>query len=389
MKAPSFAIAVTALAFVAAAPASAPFAFVPAHTGESQAYRYEVDETGGPRGAVKVRQSITLAREANDRLKITVAPDDGTPTTMYAIIAADGSLSPAPVPLATRAPYATRVNAPAPAPGASAVPTVDPSLPMDRPILALPGGGQTTRTRGGAQGSGYPGGSTPGGGQQGGTYPGGGQAGGTYPGGGQAGGQSFPRVTQPSLPRNVQIVGSLIAAARGAQAPTTNGFAFSAVVGEAPRSFSAYNPSQTVAPSPAPAPAVPMTAKLTALKAGDTQIVADGNGSVVLGLGALGDGASTGGQQRRGGGGRGGQGGGIGGILIPGGGAGGSGRGQGGAGRRPQAGGATSTPATMNLHVESTFHNGVLQVARGKTTTTYTQNGANVTTTSTWLLSAY
>jgi hypothetical protein len=382
MKVSSFAVAATAFALVAgpftvavaAVPVPAPLAFVPPHAGESQAYRYEVDETGGPRGAIKVRQSMTFAREANDRLKITVTPDDGTATTVYAIIAADGSLSPAPAPLATRAPYAARVNPPAP--GASAVPTTDPSLPLNRPILALPAGGATTRTRDSAQGG----------------YPGGGQQGGAYPRGGQAGGQSFPRITQPSLPRNVQIVGSLVAAARAAQQPASNGFAFSAIVGEAPRSFSTYDPSQTVAPSPAPAPAVPMTAKLTALKAGDTQIVADGNGSVVLGLGGLGDGAAAGGQQRRsGGGGRaGGQGGGIGGILMPGGGTGGGGRGgQGGGGRRAQAGGATSTPATMNLHVESTFHNGTLQVARGKTTTTYTQNGANVTTTSTWLLSAY
>lgn len=100
---------------IATAAVSVP-AIVPALTGGSAAYRYDVDEHG-PRGDSSTHETIVITRLAGDRAVITVVPENGPPSALDAGVAPGGALV-----------AATRMPRPAPTG----------EIPLDRPLGGLP-----------------------------------------------------------------------------------------------------------------------------------------------------------------------------------------------------------------------------------------------------------
>ena len=337
----------------APAPA-APSSLIPARVGASASYHYDANETG-PQGTTSTRAVVTLTRVVNDRVTVTVTPDDAAPAASVVRIAADGSLA-----IEGGADRVARAAANA---GGS-------DIPLDRPLGGLPGD-----TRGGQAGGAAPS-----------------NGGGGY--GANAGAASYGtggavRPARPALPESVRVMVALVAA-RGAAGANAKAWPFTAGVGSSG--------------------AVPMTAHLGEPHGGELTVVADGSGETRLPSsdarvpeerrrdrprrrgrsarrcrraarrrrllpqrrpewhrpGRRSGGGVYGGGRRRGG--QGGQGGGA----------------QGAGGYAQQQG----APATVTLHVESTFRNGRLVLAHGSDATVAHASGADATTTVRWTLTA-
>jgi hypothetical protein len=277
---------------------------IPAHVGGSVSYHYDAVETG-PRGTTNTRAVLTLTRVVNDRVTITVTPDEGPATAVVARLGRDGAL---------------RADS-----GADAS-----DIPLDRPL----------------------GGFTP------------------------------VREARAAIPQSVRVLAALLAS-RPATGTSARTWPFAAAVG----------PSES---------SVAMTARAAEAHGTETTVVADGTGEVQIA--AVRDGTAT--QPRsddgtRGGGQRGG------GVFFPGGGQGGqggvygSGRGRRGGQGGGQGGGQSpggqntgsadqprTVPATVNLHVESTFRGGRLVLARGSDAATAHATAGDATTTVRWTLTA-
>jgi hypothetical protein len=326
-----------------AAPAPAPqaglpaLALVPAHVGGSISFHYDANESS-PGGPGATHAVVTLTRVVNDRVAITLTPDEGSPTAAVARIENGGGLR-----LESGSRFA---RGEAPANGGPR--TNDGDIPLDRPIGGLPG--QTGSASGG--------------------YGGRGQGTGGYGQRGQPAG-TFDRSAQRSaVPSGIVVVAALVAGR--SQAPASaRGWSFSTPAGNA---------------------FVPMTARVESLRSGVASIVADGSGEIQVASGEAavpqpqqsppgGYGGGYGGR-RRGGNGQGGYGGnGQGGY----GGNGGYGNGNGGNGNGGYAPQSSTVPATVAYHVESTFRGGRLTLARGSETTT-PHGGSQSPTTVRWTL---
>lgn len=372
------------------ATASAPL--IPARVGASVSFHYDANERG-PRGTTATHAVITLTRVVNDRVAVTVTPDDGAPTALVARVSRDGMLEPD---LSAR----TAARSDADASG----------VPLDRPIGGLPGGDSRGGSSTGSAGPGMPGGGsgTGGAGGAGGDGSGGGYggSGGGYGGsgggyGGSDGGYGrqragFGRGSAAEIPESLRVVAALVAA-RASGAAGAKNWTFAAPVGSAG------------------SPGIAMTGRLGEVRGGDTTVVADGSGDAGMAGSPNPSGSNTGsstgrgsgrsgGGRRSGGAGNGtGGGGGIGGIFFPGGGGGAGGGNPGGgapgSGRGPRGadGGAQSpdggaqrrmVSATVALHVESVFRNGRLHLARGSNTTTAHEAGGDVASSVYWTLTA-
>jgi len=293
-----------ATAALAPPPAPSPAtSLIPAHVGGSVSYHYDAIETG-PRGTTNTRAVLTLTRVVNDRVTITVTPDEGPATAVVARVGRDGALR------------ADSTDAPSS------------DIPLDRPLGA---------------------------------------------------GFAPAREAHTAIPESVRVLAALLAS-RPATSTNARTWPFAAIVQSSESS-------------------VAMTARAGESHGTETTVIADGSGEVQVA--ASRDSAATpqprndGGQRGGGvffpGGGQGGQGGQGGGVY-------GSGRGrrggQGGGGQSP--GGQSSAtadqqrtvPATVNLHVESTFRGGRLVLARGSDAATTHASGGDATTTVRWTLTA-
>ena len=105
-------------------PPSAP-SLIPARVGSSVSYHYDAIEAG-PRGTTATRAVLTITRVVNDRVTITITPDDGRAAAVAARFGRDGALRPD---------YADGRSAPGPAGGSPAAS----DIPLDRPLGGLPG----------------------------------------------------------------------------------------------------------------------------------------------------------------------------------------------------------------------------------------------------------
>ena len=90
--------AVTAFALACGAAPAAPeplappaFAVVPAHVGTSVSFHYDANESSA-RGAASVHAVVTLTRVVNDRVAVTVTPDDAAPAVAVARVQGNGEL---------------------------------------------------------------------------------------------------------------------------------------------------------------------------------------------------------------------------------------------------------------------------------------------------------
>lgn len=282
---------------------------------------------------------VTLTRIVNDRLAVTISPDEGQPTAAVARVQSDGSL---------RVDRADARRSPAASGNERGG---DPNLPMDGPIGGLPGGA------GGGQGQD--------------------QGRGQY---GQAAQYGGARVAaRVEIPAALRILSALVAARSSA----SGSWPFAVALGSGE-------------------PGVAMIAKLEKTVGSEATVVADGTGEIRIATAATQgsspqSGAGGYGRGRRGGQGQGipGQGQGIPGQGqgIPGqGGSGRGGPGQGGYGQggntAPQA--PQTVPATATLHVESTFRGGRVHVARGSETMVVHGGSASGDTTTSvrWTLTA-
>lgn|GEM_PF-6486405 len=321
------------------APASAPKpvlpspSLIPSRVGGSVSFHYDTIENGA-NGTGGTHAVLTLTRIVNDRVAITIGPDEGQATAVIARVQSDGSLR------------FDQAGARRPQAGYGAE-RVDPNLPLDGPIGGLPSGGGTT-----GQGQGQT--------QQG---QGQGRSQGQY-GRGQYGGA--PAAARVEIPAGVRILSALIAAR---PASGTGSWPFSVAFGSAD-------------------PGVAMVAKLEKAVGTEATVVADGTGEVRMAGAATATAQPADPQTGTGGYGRGRRGGqGIPGQGIPGqGGQGQGGYGQGGyaAPQVPQ-----SIPATATLHVESTFRGGRLQLARGsETMVVHGAAGGDTSTSVRWTLTA-
>ena len=316
---------------------------IPSHVGASVSFHYDAIENG-TRGAGGTHAVVTLTRVVNDRVAVTISPDEGQASAFVARVQRDGSL---------RFDQAeSRRTESANGGGRQA----GSDLPMDGPIGGLPGAG------------------TPGQGQSQGQGQGQGQGRGQY-GRAQSGAQG---AAGAEVPASLRIVSALIAARPTA---STRNWPFSVAFG-------------------ASEPGVAMIAKLQNAVATEATVVADGTGEIRVAAAVTGatqpaypQGGGTGGygRGRRGGSGNPGQG-------IPGQGGPGQGApGQGGYGQGQGQGGYAAAPvpqtvpATATLHVESTFRAGRLQLARGsETTVVHAGSGTtgDTTTSVRWTLTA-
>jgi uncharacterized membrane protein YgcG len=306
-------VAAGGIASTALAPPPAP-SLVPARVGGSVSYHYDAIETG-PRGTTTTRAVLTLTRVVNDRVTITVTPDEGPATAVVARLGRDGALQ------------ADATNAPSS------------DIPMDRPLGGLPG---------------------------------------------DARGFVPARAARVAIPDSVRVLGALLAS-RPATGTNARTWPFATVVQSSESS-------------------VAMTARAGDSHGTETTLIADGSGEVQIAAArdsAAAQPRSDGGTRSGGGQGGGGQ---RGGVLFPGGGQGGqgggvygSGRGRrGGQGGGQSPGGQTSgandqqrlVPATVSLHVESTFRAGRLILARGSDAATSHAAGGDVATTVRWTLTA-
>ena len=314
---------------------------VPARVGASVSFHYDAIENG-PNGAGGTHAVVTLTRIVNDRLAITIGPDEGQAVAVTARVQSDGSY---------RIDRTDARRAPATFGDGR---TGDPNLPMDGPIGGLPGGA------GGAGQGQYPG-------------QGQGQGRGQYGQAQYGGGSAAARV---EIPAGVRVTSALVAARTSA---SMGSWPFTVALG-------------------ASEPGVAMIAKLEKAAGGEVTVVADGTGEIRFAPATsaatqrTSPQTGTGGYGRR----RGGQG-----QEIPGqGGSGQGGYGQGGAGQgapgqggygqggyAPQA--PQAVPATATVHVESTFRGGRLQLARGTETTVVHGGASGDTTTSVrWTMTA-
>jgi hypothetical protein len=340
-------------------------ALVPAHVGGSISFHYDANESA-PGGPGATHAVVTLTRVVNDRVAITLTPDEGPPAAAVARIENGGALR-----LESGSRFARGEAA------ANDGPRTDGDVPLDRPIGGLPG--QTGSAPGGYGGSGQSTGGYGGRGQGTGGYGGRGQGTGGYGQRGQSAG-TFDRPAQRSaVPNGIVVVAALVAGR--SQAPASaRGWSFSTPAGNA---------------------FVPMTARVESLRSGVASVVADGSGEIQVASGEVAipqpqqspaGGYGGYGGRRRGGNGQGGYGGtGQGGYGGTGqGGYGGTGQGgyggngQGGyGGYDPQS---STVPATVEYHVESTFRGGRLMLARGSETTTPHGGAAQSPTTVRWTL---
>ncbi len=88
----SAALTVSAAGVATAALAPPPIpSLVPAHVGSSVSYHYDAVETGA-RGMTSTRAVVTLTRVVNDRVTVTVTPDEGPATAVVARLGRDGTL---------------------------------------------------------------------------------------------------------------------------------------------------------------------------------------------------------------------------------------------------------------------------------------------------------
>ena len=313
---------------------------IPARVGGSVSYHYDAIETG-QRGTTTTRAVLTITRVVNDRVTITVTPDEGPATAVAARLGRDGVLRPD---------YADSRSSVGPAGGG---PTSD--IPMDRPLGGLPG---------------------------------------DAPGPSRYSVAGFTRNLEirPAIPESVRVLAALLAS-RPAAGTNARTWPFAAAVQSSESS-------------------VPMTGRAGEARGSETTVVADGSGDVLIAAardgfatqprsdGSQRDGSQRGGGQRGGGvlfpgGGQGGQGGEGGGVYGSGRGRrGGQGGGQSAGGQSPggQSSGSAeqqrTVPATVSLHVESTFRGGRLVLARGSDTATTHATGGDVTTTLRWTLTA-
>jgi hypothetical protein len=332
------ALALAAGTAAQAAPAPAPqaglpaLALVPAHVGGSISFHYDANESS-PGGPGATHAVVTLTRVVNDRVTITLTPDEGSPTAAVARIENGGGLR-----LESGSRFARGEAAANGGPR-----TNDGDIPLDRPIGGLPGQA----------------GSTPGG------YGGRGQSTGGYGQRGQSAG-TFDRSAQRSaVPSGIVVVAALVAGR--SQAPASaRGWSFSTPAGNA---------------------FVAMTARVESLRSGVASVVADGSGEIQVASGEVavpqpqqspaGGYGGYGGRRRGGNGGYGGNGQGGYGGNGQGGYGGNGGNGQGGYGGNGGYGNGnggyvpqSTVPATVAYHVESTFRGGRLTLARGSETTT-------------------
>ncbi|MFN2461974.1 MAG: hypothetical protein ABR591_15055 [Candidatus Velthaea sp.] len=89
------------------------YTIVPAEPYGMSTYRYEADETGGPRDDAHTREWIALTRIQADGVKLTMSDGEGTNSMVYAVIGPDGTWrrddggtfprQPSPLPAATPA----------------------------------------------------------------------------------------------------------------------------------------------------------------------------------------------------------------------------------------------------------------------------------------------
>lgn len=272
---------------------------IPARVGGSVSYHYDAIETG-QRGTTTTRAVLTITRVVNDRVTITVTPDEGPATAVAARLGRDGALRPD---------YADARSSAGRAGGGDA--TAD--IPLDRPLGGLPG---------------------------------------DAPGSSRYSVAGFTRNLEirPAIPESVRVLAALLAS-RPAAGTNARTWPFAAAVQSSESS-------------------VPMTGRAGEARASESTVVADGTGDVLIA--AARDGFAT--QPRSDGSQRGG-------VY-------GSGRGRRGGQGSGSAEQQRTVPATVSLHVESTFRGGRLVLARGSDAATAHATGGDVTTTLRWTLTA-
>jgi hypothetical protein len=336
-------LAATTAPPIAPPPALPSPSLIPSRVGASISFHYDANENG-PNGAGGTHAVVTLTRIVNDRLAVTISPDEGQATAVVARVQSDGSL---------RVDRADARRSPAASGNERGG---DPNLPMDGPIGGLPGG-----AGGGGQGQD--------------------QGRGQY-GQGQYGGARV--AARVEIPAALRILSALVAARSSA----SGSWPFAVALGSGE-------------------PGVAMIAKLEKTVGSEATVVADGTGEIRIataappgsspqsGTGGYGRGRSRGQGQGIPGQGQGipGQGQGVPGQGGSGrGGPGQGGYGQGGYGQggnaAPQA--PQTVPATATLHVESTFRGGRVHVARGSETMVVHGGSASGDTTTSvrWTLTA-
>jgi hypothetical protein len=309
---------------VSAAPPSP--ALIPSHVGSSVSFHYDAIENG-PRGAGGTHAVLTLTRIVNDRVAITISPDEGQPSAVIARVLSDSSL---------------RFDVAEPRRAESAYGggrQAGSDLPMDGPIGGLPGAG------------------APGQGQ----------------GQGRTQSGAAPGAMRAEVPASVRIVSALVAARPSA---STHSWPFSV----------AFGASEPGIPMTAKLEkAVGTEATVVADGTGEIRVAAAATGATQP---AYPQGGGTGGygRGRRGGSGMPGQG--NPGQGIPG--QGGPGQGMPGQGGYAATPAPQAVPATATLHVETTFRGGRLQLARGSETTVVHggSTSGDATTSVRWTLTA-
>jgi hypothetical protein len=323
-------LAVSVASAAAAAPAAAPqaalpaFSLLPAHVGGSVSFHYDANESS-PRGQSSTHAVITLTRVVNDRVAITVTPDDGAPVAVLGRIENGGGL---------RIEGGSRFAGSSPA-RAGGAPSADGDIPLDRPIGGLPG--QTGSGQGG--------------------YGGRGQGQGTD--GAARAGATFERgsAQRAAVPSSITVIAALVAG-RPQAGSAAHGWSFSAPAG-ASEGF------------------VPLTARVESVRGGVASVVADGSGEVQVTANDAPAAAQSRAASQNGGYG------GYGGRRR--GGASGQG-GYGGYGNGGVYAQQATVSATVAYHVESAFRGGRLTLARGSETTTPHGAGTQSPTTVRWTL---
>ena len=318
-------LAATTAPTLAPKPALPSPSLIPSRVGASTSFHYDAIENG-PNGSGGTHAVVTLTRIVNDRLAITISPDEGQAVAVTARVQGDGSYR------------VDRTDARRQQATFGGGRAADPNLPMDGPIGGLPGG---------AGGTGQ--GQYPGQGQ--------GQGRGQYGQAQYGGGAVAARV---EIPAGVRVLSALIAARTSA---SMGSWPFTVALG-------------------ASEPGVAMIAKLEKTAGSEATVVADGTGEVRIAPATAAatqrspQQTGTGGYGRRRGQGQG----------IPGQGQGAPGQGGYGQGNYPAP---QALPATATVHVESTFRGGRVQLARGSETTVVHGGVSGDTTTSVrWTMTA-
>jgi hypothetical protein len=332
-------LAATTAPTIAPKPALPSPSLIPLRVGASVSFHYDANENG-PSGAGGTHAVVTLTRIVNDRLAITISPDEGQASAVIARVQSDGSFRFDGTD--SRRPQATY----------GAERAGDPNLPMDGPIGGLPGGA-------GAAGQGR----------------------GQYPSQGQGPSRVASRV---EIPAGVRVLSALVAARSSA---SMGSWPFSVTLGSGDPGVAMIAKLEKTAGS---------EATVVADGTGEIRIAAAATAATQPSYPQTGTGGY--GRGRRGGQGQGipGQGGsGQSGSGRSGSGQGGSGQGAPGQGGYGQGGYAApqapqTVPATATLHIESTFRGGRLQLARGSETMVVHGGSASGDTTTSvrWTLTA-